>query len=256
MGSVRRHGGFLNHNDQQMVNFAYEVVKSAARHHLEVNFHNLWAPTGLERTYPNLLNHEGVLNLEYLKGTNRCTPQHDVTVPFTRMVAGPMDYHLGGFRTVYRDQFKPRYNKPIIMGTRCHQLAMYVVFQNPLPMVCDTPDSYLGQPGFAFLREVPTTWDETRVLSGQVGEYIVIARRNGADWYLGAMTDWTPRELTIPLDFLPPGEYQVETWTDVKADPDANHLAFETRQIKAGNALTLDLNSGGGAAIRIRALKK
>lgn len=247
---------FLNRNDQEMVNFANAVVQSAARHHLDVNFHGIWAPTGLERTYPNLFNHEGVLNLEYLKWTDRCTPKHDVTVPFTRMVAGPMDYHLGGFRTAYRDQFKHRVVKPIIMGTRCHQLAMYVVFENPLPMVCDTPDSYENQPGFDFLRQVPTTWDETRVLNGRVGGYIVVARRKGSDWYVGAMTDWTPRELTIPLNFLPPGEYQVETWADVKGDPDANHLAFARRRLAAGDALAVSLNSGGGEVIHIQPLKK
>jgi alpha-glucosidase len=247
---------FLDHNDQEMVNFANKVVQVAARHHLDVNFHGIWAPTGLERTYPNLFNHEGALNEEYLKWTDRCTPQHDVTMAFTRMLAGPMDYHLGGFRGAYRDQFKHRVVKPIVYGTRCFQLAMYVVFENPLPMVCDTPDSYIGQPGFDFLREVPTTWDETRVLSGQIGKYIVVARRKGSDWYVGAMTDWTPRELTVPLVFLAPGEYQVETWADVKGDPDANHLAFERRQMRAGDTLTMSLNSGGGEVIRIKPLKK
>lgn len=247
---------FLNQNDQETVNFIEQVLKSAARHHLDINFHNVYAPTGLRRTYPNLLNFEGVLNLEYLKWTNYCTPKHDVTVPFTRMVAGPMDYHLGGFRAVYRDQFKPRNIKPIIMGTRCHQLAMYVVYNNPLPMVCDTPDTYKDQPGFDFIREVPTTWDETHVLIGQVGEDIVVARRKGSDWYVGAMTDWTARSLTIALNFLPPGEYQVETWADVKGDPDANHLAFESSRIKAGNTLRLNLNSGGGEVIRIQPAKK
>jgi len=247
---------FLERNDQEMVNFANQVVQAAARHHLDVNFHGVWAPTGLERTYPNLFNHEGVLNLEYLKGTNLCTPQHDVTVSFTRMVAGPMDYHLGGFRTAYRDQFKHRNIKPILMGTRCHQLAMYVVFENPLPMVCDTPDSYTNQPGFDFLREVPTTWDETRVLSGQVGEHIVVARRKGNVWYVGAMTDWTPRELSIPLNFLSSGDYRVETWTDIKGDPDANHLTCESHHMKAGETLNLSLNSGGGEVIRLEPEKK
>jgi len=247
---------FLDRNDQEMVNFANNVVKSAARHHLDVNFHGIWAPTGLERTYPNLFNHEGVLNQEYLKGTGRCTPKHDVTVPFTRMVAGPMDYHLGGFRGAYRDQFKPRNVRPILMGTRCFQLAMYVVYENPLPMVCDTPDSYTGQPGFDFLRKVPTTWDETRVLGGQVGEYIVVARRKGTDWYVGAMTDWTPRELSVSLNFLPPGEYRVETWADVKGDPDANHLAYKSRQMRANDTLSLNLNSGGGEVIHILPVEK
>lgn len=243
---------FLNRNDQEMVNFANKVVRVAAQHHLDINFHGVWAPTGLSRTYPNLFNHEGALNEEYLKWTDLCTPKHDVTMAFTRMLAGPMDYHLGGFRGAYRDQFKHRVVRPLVYGTRCFQLAMYVVYENPLPMVCDTPDSYIGQPGFDFIREVPTTWDETRVLSGQVGKYIVVARRKGLDWYVGAMTDWTPRELNLPLNFLPPGEYQVETWADVKGDPDPNHLSFESTQMKATDTLSLNLNSGGGEVIRIK----
>jgi alpha-glucosidase len=242
---------FLDHNNQDMVNFANRVVASAARHHLDVNFHGIWPPTGLERTYPNLFNHEGALNEEYLKWTERCTPGHDVTMAFTRMLAGPMDYHLGGFRGAYRDQFQHRVVKPVVYGTRCFQLAMYVVYENPLPMVCDTPDSYRDQPGFDFIQRVPTTWDETRVLSGQVGEDIVVARRKGPDWYIGAMTDWTPRSLQISLSFLPPGEYQVETWADAKGDPNPDHLVIQKQHLQAGALLNLELNSGGGEVICI-----
>lgn len=242
---------FLDRSDQEMVNWSEEVLKCAARHHLHIQFHGVWAPTGLSRTYPNLFNHEGVMNLEYLKWGDQVTPKHDVTVPFTRMVAGPMDYHLGGFRGAYRDQFHHRSVKPIIYGTRCNQLAMYVVYENPMPMVCDTPDSYIGQPGFDFLKEVPTTWNETRVLSGEVGEYIVLARRKGTDWYVGAMTDWTPRSLPMPLSFLGPGEYHVETWADIKGDPNPNHLSKTSRVMKADETLTLNLNSGGGEVIHI-----
>jgi alpha-glucosidase len=132
---------------------------------------------------------------------------------------------------------------------------MYVVFENPLPMVCDTPDSYLGQLGFDFIQEVPTTWDETRVLTGQVGEYIVVARRKGSDWYIGAMTDWTPRSLNFHLNFLPPGEYRVETWADVKGDMNPDHLAFQKQRLKADASLRLDLNSGGGEVIHVQPLK-
>lgn len=246
---------FLDRNDQDMVNWSEQVLQCAARHHLHIQFHGVWAPTGLSRTYPNLFNHEGVMNLEYLKWGDQVTPKHDLTVPFTRMVAGPMDYHLGSFRGAYRDQFHHRVVKPITFGTRCNQLAMYVVYENPMPMVCDTPDSYIGQPGFDFLKEVPTTWDETRVLSGEVGEHIVVARRKGKDWYVGAMTDWTPRSLPMPLNFLGPGEYEVETWTDIKDDPDPNHLSKARRQMKSDETLTLNLNSGGGEVIHIWPVK-
>jgi len=246
---------FLDRDDQEMVLFAERVLQSAARHHLQIQFHGVWKPTGLERTYPNLLNHEGVLNLEYLKWGDECSPPHNVTVPFTRMLAGPMDYHLGGFRSANRDQFKPAGFKPSVLGTRCHHLAMYVVFENPMPMVSDAPTAYEGQPGFEFIRQVPTTWNETRVLSGKVGSYIVVARRAGADWCLGAMTDWTPRVLEVPLNFLARGRYSVEAWADVADSADPNRVGFNQMTMNSGEKLDLRLNSGGGQVICIRPAK-
>lgn len=243
---------FLNRNDQDMVLFTERAIHCAARHHLNIQFHGVWAPTGLERTYPNVLNHEGVLNLEYLKWSERCTPQHDVTVPFTRMLAGPMDYHLGGFRAASLQDFKPRMVRPFVFGTRCRMLAMYVVYFNPLPMVADTPDAYEGQPGFDFIRDVPTTWNETRVLDGQVGNYIIIARRKNDDWYLGAMTDWTPRQFKLPLTFLRPGQYNVETWSDATNQPDPNRLVFKECRMRAGETLPMALAGGGGEVVHIR----
>lgn len=247
---------FLNRNDQQMVLFTEQVLQCAARHHLQIQFHGVWAPTGLERTYPNLINHEGVLNLEYLKWTKRCTPQHDVTAAYTRMLAGPMDYHLGGFHAATQATFKPQVINPRVYGTRCLMLAMYVLYQNPMPMMCGTPEDYAGQPGFDFLCEVPTTWNETRFLDGQVGQYIVLARRQGADWYLGAMNDWTPRQLKIPAKFLGPGKYEVETWADDLNSTDPNALVFSKRIVEARDVLELNLAGGGGQVMRIRPLKK
>jgi alpha-glucosidase len=243
---------FLDRDDQEMVRFAERVLESAARHHLHIHFHGVWKPTGLQRTYPNLFNHEGVLNLEYLKWGDQCDPEHNLTVPFTRMIAGPMDYHLGGFRSVRREQFKPVFEKPVVLGTRCHHLAMYVVYENPMPMVSDAPTAYEGQPGFDFIRQVPVTWDETRVLSGRVGDSIVVARRHGADWFLGAMTDWTPRELEVSLAFLPRGRYRVDTWTDAADSRDPNQLVYRSRTMTPNSTLRLRLGSGGGAAIRIQ----
>ena len=162
----------------------------------------MWKPTGLERTYPNLMNHEGALNLEYLKWSERCTPEHDLMMAFTRLVAGPMDYHLGGFRAVPRAQFKPHRVAPNVLGTRCHMLGMYVCFDNPNPMVADYPTAYEGQPGFEFLELVPTWWDETRVLAGQVGEVLVTARRKGDDvvpgWNLGQGTPRPDSATRVP----------------------------------------------------------
>jgi alpha-glucosidase len=247
---------FLDRDDQEMVLFAERVLQSAAKHHLHIHFHGVWKPTGLQRTYPNLFNHEGVLNLEYLKWSDQCSPPHNLTVAFTRLLAGPMDYHLGGFRSVNRDQFKPQNFKPVVLGTRGHHLAMYVVFENPMPMVCDAPTAYEGQPGFDFIRQVPTTWDETRVLAGKVGEYIVVARRKSSDWYLGAMTDWTARSLDVPLSFLPRGKYQVQVWADAKDPQDPNQLKLEKRTMDAQEKLVLDLASGGGQAIWIQPQKE
>jgi alpha-glucosidase len=240
---------FLDRDDQEMVLFTERVLESAARHHLHIHFHGVWKPTGLQRTYPNLFNHEGVLNLEYLKWSDACSPDHDVTVPFTRMLAGPMDYHLGGFRAAARAEFKPQAFKPSVLGTRCHQLAMYVVFENPMPMVCDAPSAYGAQPGFDFIRRVPTSWNETRVLAASVGHYVAIARRTGSDWYLGSMTDWDRRELEIPLNFLSPGPYEAETWADAPESTDPNALVSVKGTVHSGDKLVLRLASGGGQAI-------
>ena len=216
---------------RQSVEFAESILEAAARHHIMIHFHGVWKPTGLERTYPNLMNHEGALNLEYLKWSDRCTPEHDLMMAFTRLIAGPMDYHLGGFRAVPRAQFKPRNVAPNVLGTRCHMLGMYVCFDNPNPMLADYPTAYEGQPGFEFLELVPTWWDETRVLAGQVGELLVTARRKGATWYLGGISANGPRELALPLTFLGPGRYAARIWKDAPdAESDPNHLATETLQ--------------------------
>jgi alpha-glucosidase len=243
---------FLDRDDQEMVLFAERVLQSAAQHHLHIHFHGAWQPTGLQRTYPNLFNHEAVLNLEYLKWGDQCDPDHNLTVPFTRMLAGPLDYHLGGFRAADRAHFKAQNYKPNVLGTRCHHLAMYVVYENPMPMVCDAPTAYEGQPGFDFIKDVPTSWDETRVLQADVGHSIVVARRKGSAWYLGAMTDWTPRQVKVSLRFLPPGQFEVASWADAKDSQDPNDLHYQSRLIDAGSELVLDLAGGGGQALRIQ----
>ncbi|MBI1984057.1 MAG: glycoside hydrolase family 97 catalytic domain-containing protein, partial [Acidobacteria bacterium] len=244
---------FLDRDDQEMVEFAEQVLEKAAQHRLHIQFHGVWKPTGRERAYPNLFNHEGVLNLEYLKWSENPSPEHNLMAPFTRMLAGPMDYHLGGFRAVRREKFKPRGVSPTVMGTRTHHLAMYVVYENPMPMVCDYPTAYENQPGFDFIERVPTVWDETRVLSAQVGDYIVVARRNANDWYLGAMTDWTPRSLEIPLDFLGPGSYVAEIWSDApETAGDPNVLVKDRRSVSAQDTIRAKLSSGGGWVLHVK----
>ena len=192
---------YMDRKDQEIVAFYQRTPRTAARYHLAVDFHGAYAGSGEERTFPHWLTREGVMGLEYLKWSDRVTPRHNVTIPFTRMLAGPMDYTPGGFRNVTAAEFAPRNELPVVMSTRAHQLAMYVVYDSPLQMLSDTPSAYRGEPGAEFLKAVPATWDETRVLDGKIGEHVVIARRHGSEWFVGAMTD-AARKIAIPLGFL------------------------------------------------------
>jgi len=195
------------------------------------------------------------MGMEYAKWSDRVTPRHDVTIPFTRMLVGPMDYTPGGFRNVTAKDFAPRNDLPVVMTTRAHQLAMYVVYDSPLQMLSDTPSAYRGEPGAEFLKVVPATWDETKVLDGKIGEYVVIARRRGSDWFLGAMTDG-PRKLTIPLGFLPDGSFDATVYADVPesaATPTKIGITPVKLVSKKGSAkLAFALAPGGGAAVHIR----
>jgi alpha-glucosidase len=231
-----------------MVEWQERCLRVAAKHKLHIQFHGSHKPTGEERTFPNLLNREGVLNLEYLKWTNMCSPQHDVNVAYTRLLVGPVDYHLGGFRAVTREKFESRDLNPVLFGTRCHQLALYVVFDNPMPMVADDPSAYEGQPGFDFIEKVPTTWDETRCVAGEAGEYVVVARRRGDAWYLGGINNWAARNVALPLDFLGDANYKMTVYSD---DPsrkdDPNAIRVEQNETTA-RILRVALESGGGVA--------
>ncbi|MBM3836277.1 MAG: glycoside hydrolase family 97 protein, partial [Verrucomicrobia bacterium] len=238
---------FFDHDDQEHVEFAEEILQAAARHRIMIHLHGVWKPTGLERTYPNLMNHEGALNLEYLKWSGRCTPEHDLMMAFTRLIAGPMDYHLGGFRAVTRANFKPQHVAPNVLGTRCHQLAMYVCYDNANPMVADYPTAYQGQPGFDFLKLVPTWWDKTRVLVGEIGELLVTARRKGKTWYLGGLASKGPRELTLPLSFLGAGRYRARIWKDANdSETNPNLLAIENLRVSSNDKLKVRIALDGG----------
>jgi len=242
---------FMNRDDQEMVRWYHTALKKAAAHHLMVYFHGAYKPTGSRRTYPHLVTLEGVLGNEQNKVSYLATPEHTVTLPFTRMLAGPMDFTPGGFRNATAEQFKPVYSRPMVMGTRCHQLAMFVVYESPLMMVCDDPAAYRDQPGLAFIRDVPTAWEETRVIDGQIADYVVVARRKGKTWYLGAMTDWTARELSIPLSFLEPGEYQAEMYADGKnADTHPTEVSVTQYTVTARSVMPVRLARGGGLAVR------
>ena len=251
---------FMARDDQEMVDFYHRVIENAARHHLVVDLHGAYKPTGLSRTYPNLLTREGVLGNEYNKWSDRVTPDHCLTLPFTRMLAGPMDFTPGGFRHGTKETFKVVGGDapaPMVYGTRAFQLAMLVVYESPLQVLCDTPYEYRHNPaGLEFLKIVPTTWDQTRVLGGRVGDFIVVARRSGTDWYVGSMTDWTAREIKIPLSFLGDGKYEATIWAD-GADAATNPAALikTTQAVAATDSIVATLAPGGGQVIHLRFLR-
>jgi alpha-glucosidase len=242
---------FIERDDQQGIEFYYRTAAKAAEHHLMVDFHGCTKPTGLERTYPNVLGYEAVLGMEQSKAGTRDNPDHRLTIPFTRMLAGPMDYTPGGFDNVTRDDFEPRMERPQVMGTRAQQLAMYVVYLAPFQMVSDCPNAYDDQPAFEFIRHVPASWDETHA-TGQPGEEITVARRHGNEWYLGSMTNWKARVLDIPLTFLPPGRYQAEIYADAKdADRFPKHVSVDKKRVTRTSHLKAQLAPGGGYAVRL-----
>jgi alpha-glucosidase len=241
---------FMDRDDQEMVNFQRELLQLAADNHLTVTFHGVAAPTGLERTFPNLLNSEAVRNWEYDKwDADGVTPEHDVTVPLTRMLAGPMDYHQGTLRGVSLEKFKPVVAAPVVIGTPTRMLASYVVLQNHLPMMADYPSAYRASPLTRVMAGIPATWDDTRALSARLGEEIVIARRSGEDWWIGAMTDRHARDVVVSLSFLPAGKFRAEIYRD---DLTAEvRYKLETREVKANGEFVLALAASGGALVRL-----
>ena len=242
---------FILRNDQEGIKWYYDVAKLAAEHHLMVDFHGATQPWGIQRTYPNVLNYEAVLGLENNKAGRRDGPVNRVTFPFTRMLSGPMDYTPGGFNNATPEDFVARDKNPMVMGTRAQQLALYVVFDEPLAMVSDAPTAYANDPSFRFIKDVPTTWDGIKVLNGEPGEFVTIARRHGEEWYLGSLTNWTSRDLHIPLSFLGKGMYKAELYEDAAdAAQKPKHISIRQQNVRSGDTLVLHLASGGGCAIR------
>jgi alpha-glucosidase len=242
---------FVLRNDQAGIQWYYDVAKLAAEHHLMVDFHGATQPWGIQRTYPNVLNYEAVLGLEQNKAGSRDGPIDRATFPFTRMLSGPMDYTPGGFNNVTPEDFAAREINPMVTGTRAQQLSLYVVFEEPLAMVSDAPSAYANQPEFQFIKDVPTVWDATRVLNGTPGEFVTIARQRGHEWYLGSLTNWTARDLRVPLKFLGTGRYRAEIYGDAAdAEQHPKHVSIRRQIVRASETLTLHLASGGGCAIR------
>jgi alpha-glucosidase len=243
---------FMDRDDQVMVDWYEKITRAAAAHHLMVNFHGAFKPTGMNRTWPNQITREGVLGNEYNKWSTRVTPEHKVTLPFTRYLVGPGDFTPGGFLNRTPAQFQTNVSPTQVQGTRAAQLALFVIYDSPIGCVCENPDYLRGQPGADFLRQVPTVWDETRVLSGAVAEQIVVARRAGADWYLGALTNSNPRRLPVKLDFLGRGRWNLRWWHDAADSAEkAEHLEFEERDVTAADTLDFNLAPAGGAVARL-----
>lgn len=243
---------FMNRDDQQMVAWYRRVVALAAEHHLMVDFHGAFKPDGLRRTWPNLVTREGVMGKEYLKVSARTTPVHNTTLPFTRMLAGPLDYTPGAFGNVTRENFIARDKEPMAPNTRAHELALYVVLESPLMMVSDYPEHYAGQHDFEFIKQVPTTWDEIRVLNGRPREFISVARRSGSNWYVGSITNWDVRDVKVPLSFLGEGKYVAEIYADAPdAGTEASHTTFQKQPVDRNTVLDVHMVSAGGNAMWI-----
>jgi alpha-glucosidase len=246
---------FMDRADQDVVDFHTRAAETAAKYHMLVDFHGTYKPVGLHRTYPNVINYEGVHGLENMKWSPGSVDQvtYDVTVPYIRMMAGPMDYTQGAMRNATRSSYHPSNSEPMSQGTRCRQLAEYVIFESPLNMLCDSPSNYMKEKECTeYIAAIPTVWDETVGLDGKVGDYIAMARRSGDTWYVGALTDWDERTLVLDLGFLPEGEYSVEIYRDgVKAHRSATDYAKECIDLPADRKLTAVMAPGGGYAARI-----
>lgn len=242
---------FMNRDDQKMVNFYYQAAEKAAEYQQFVLFHGAYKPTGLHRTYPNVLTQEGVYGLEQVKwGTYKDFPEYDVTIPFIRMLAGPMDYTPGAMDNATRSAWRAVHTDPMSQGTRCHQLAMYIVYDSPFSMLCDVPSSYLKEKeSLNFIASVPTVFDETVPLAGEVGEYVAVARRKGDIWYAAAMTDWNQREIELDFSFLGEGEFKATVFADgINADRAAVDYSKDVISIGGGEKLSVDMKPGGGWA--------
>jgi alpha-glucosidase len=247
---------FLDRNDQTAVEMAERIAKTCAQYKLFVDYHGYFAPTGMNRTYPNILNYEGVFGMEEARWAKKDTdmPKYDVTFPFIRMMAGNVDFTPGALRNGTKENWVECYQNPVSMGTRCHQLACYVIQDSPFTMLCDAPTNYeREQECVDIITSIPDTWDETKILQGTIGCYIVSARRNSSDWYVGGQTNWEKREVVLPLDFLSPGEtYLATIVTDgINANHNAEDHHVATKTLTSHDKLVIKLASGGGFIMKL-----
>jgi alpha-glucosidase len=244
---------FMQRDDQKIVNFYLEAIKKTAEHHLLIDFHGAYKPDGTGRTWPNAITREGVKGMENNKWSRDINPDHDVTLPFTRMVAGPMDYTPGAMVNMDSINFMPKFTRPESQGTRAHQIALYVIYESPLQMLSDCPSNYMKeQESTNFIVNIPVVWDDIKVFDAKVGDYLLLARRSGKEWFVGALTDWTSRDMELDLSFLPGGKYSMEIFQDgINADRYATDYKHFKVNVKSGEKMKIHLASGGGWAARI-----
>jgi alpha-glucosidase len=244
---------FMQRSDEILINYYHKVSRETAKRHMLVDFHGDQKPATMTRTWPNLISTEGVRGMEWSKWSAEADPEHNVTLPFTRMFLGPMDYTPGAMLNATKSSFAPLTHRPMSLGTRCQQLAMYVVYESPLQMLADSPSNYMREPeSMEFLAAVPTEWDESKALDGKIAEYVAVARRNGPDWYVGAMNNWTSREIEIDFSFLPEGNFQMDAYQDGEnADRYGSDYKLTRTQVNRTTKLKIKMAPGGGWAARI-----
>lgn len=247
---------FMDRDDQEMVDFHYRAAEMAAKYHLMLDFHGTYKPTGLNRTYPNVINFEAVHGLEQMKWSDISVDQvtYDVTMPFIRMVAGPVDYTQGAMHNAQKPSFRDIDETPMSQGTRCRQLAEYIIFESPLNMLCDTPNSYENEKeSTEFISQVPTVWDYTVPIDGKISQYIAMARKNGDTWYVGALTNWDSRNMRLDLSFLGEGNYKAEIFRD---GANANDIGKDYRKeiidIPTDRQINISMAKGGGYVMKIQ----
>jgi len=242
---------FMQRNDQEMVNFYENVGKAAFERQLLVDFHGSFKPSGLHRKYPNVMTYEGVYGLEHNKSSHDISPNHDLILPFTRMVAGPMDYTPGATINATENDFHMNFIHPMSQGTRAHQGALFIVFESPLQMFADSPSNYYKTPDFtSFIAQIPTVWDETKAIEAEAGKYLTIARRSGNKWFIASLTNWDQRKLSVNLDFIGEGKYKAEILKDgVNANRYGSDFKIETKDVSGGQTLDINMAKGGGWAV-------
>ena len=244
---------FMDRDDQKMVNFYHRIAKACADHKIMIMFHGAFPPKGFNRTWPHAITREGVLGSEYNIWSDKPGPEHDLTLPFTRMLSGPLDYEPGLLDNASKEQFRPIGQKVMSQGTRCHQLAMFVVFDSPMQIFSGNPSQAWLEPGFMqLLGSLPTTWDETKVLEAKVSDYIITARKKNNDWYIAGMTDWTAREFILNLNFLDQGKYKAELCADgINAKTYPSDYTITNFEVHKDQPLKIKMAEGGGFLLKL-----